>query len=228
MSLGLVLKNAIKNLAKAVLEQDGRWVFLAICAFYGIATALQQHFILTDDVYFNSLGEQVAYERIEAMLDKQKNQAWISYCFIPLVVLTQVFLITLCLNVGTLFLKDKISFTKIFSLVTKVLIVPAFFRVLMVIIMIVFYDIRTFDDIANTFSFALTNLFDIKALPTWLVYPLSTINLYEALFWVLLAYGVKWLMNMNFNKSLSFVSYTYGVGLAMWLVFLIFLQLNLQ
>jgi hypothetical protein len=203
------------------------WAFVVICVFYAVATAFQQYFILTDAVYFNSLGEQLAYERIEEMLNAQKSKAWLTYALIPVVVLIQIFLIVICLNVGTLLtVKEKIKFKQLFSIVTNVMVIPAFFKILMIASVYFFYDIKSFDDLANTFSFSMANFFDLKALPVWLQYPLATINLVELIFWLLLAKGIQFLLKMNFSQSFSFVSCTYGVGLMMWILLIVFLQVN--
>ncbi len=42
---------------------------------------LLQEFILTDEVYHNTLGERLAYDRIERMLDGQQRYVWIAYAF---------------------------------------------------------------------------------------------------------------------------------------------------
>ena len=230
------MKTVFRNIAESVFNLDARVAFLALCFFSLTAIAFQQYFILTDEVYFNTLGEQMAYERIETMLDNQRKYAWLSYAIMPLLLIVQIFLITICLNIGTLLMEhpekggrgDKISFRKLFALTTKVLIIPVFFKLVMVGVTYFFYDIKSFSDLSNVFSFSLINLFDVANLPAWLQYPLATINMVEMIFWLLLASGIRLLLNMNFSRSISFVGYTYGVGLVMWMLFVVFLQVSLS
>ena len=120
------------------------------------------------------------------------------------------------------------KFKQLFSLVSKVMLIPAFLKIVIVCSIYFFYHVKSFDDLANTFSFSLANLFDLKSLPVWLQYPLLTINLIELVFWLLLARGIQYLLNLDFSGSISFVGYTYGVGLLMWMLFVVFLQVSLS
>ena len=223
-----MIKSVFKKFTESILDLNEWWAFAFICVFYWIATAFQQHFIMTDEVYFNSLGEQLTYERIEEILSNQKKHVWLNYALTPLMTLIQIFLVVICLNIGTILRGDKVKFKQLFSLVVKVTLIPAFFKILRVCGVYFFYDIQSFDDFTSTFSFSLANIFDLKSLPAWLQYPLLTINLIELLFWLLLARGIQYLLNIDFSRSISFVGYTYGVGLLMWLLFVVFLQVSLS
>jgi hypothetical protein len=222
------MTSAFRNIAESVFETNAWVAFVSLCVLSLLTLVFQQFFILTDDVYYNSLGEQLAYDRIETILDSQKKYRWLAYALSPLLLVIQILLITICLNIGTLLREDKISFKKLFSIVTKVLIIPFFFKFVMVCMTYFFYDIKSFNDLANVFSFSLINFFDATSVPAWLQYPLAMVNLVEILFWLLLAYGIRSLLNMDFSRCISFVSYTYGIGLVMWMLFMVFLQVSLS
>jgi hypothetical protein len=59
-------------------------------------------------------------------------------------------------------------------------------------------------------------------------YPLYAINLVELIFWLLLARGIQYLLNLDFSRSILFVGYTYGLGLMLWMLFIVFLQVSLR
>lgn len=221
------MKSIFRNTAESILNSDARIVFLFICILSAAIVVFQKYFILTDEVYYNSLGEQMAYDRIESFLDNQRKMAWIGYALIPVIVFLQIFLVSICLNIGTLVNNSQVSFRKIFSMVTKTLAIPTFLKVVSLLIFYSFYSVRTFDDLANVFTFSLLDLFGVKNVPLLLKFPLASINIIELMFWILLAFGVKHLLKTNFSRSLSFVSYTYGVGFVIWILFVLFLQVNL-
>ncbi len=56
---------------------------------------------------------------------------------------------------------------------------------------------------------------------------LQLVNLFEIAYWLLLADLLKKIINRPFWKSFEFVLSTYGVGLLIWTVFVVFLTLNL-
>ena len=63
-------------------------------------------------------------------------------------------------------------------------------------------------------------------IPKYLLYPIQQLNLFEVAYWFLLAYGIKSLGNIDFKKALKITSLSYGVGLAIWCIFIVFLQLQ--
>ena len=55
---------------------------------------------------------------------------------------------------------------------------------------------------------------------------IQQLNLFEVAYWFLLAYGIKSLGNIDFKNGLKITSLSYGVGLAIWCIFIVFLQLQ--
>jgi hypothetical protein len=69
-------------------------------------------------------------------------------------------------------------------------------------------------------------LFDVKSLAIWQIYPLQLLNVFEMVYWGLLAYWLKRLLNITLTKSMEMVIASYGTGLLLWVVFVTFLSLN--
>jgi hypothetical protein len=222
------MKQFLKNIAEDIVSLSAYWVFVVLCVFHAIAIYFQQQLILTDEVYYNSLGEQLTYERIEILLNAQKNKVWLAYALIPVLTVLQCFLIAICLNTGTLLREHTVRFRQLFALATKAMLIPACFKIVILIGIYFLNPVNSLDDLANAFTFSLANLFDVKALPVWLQYPLATLNLGEFLFWLFLAEGIRYLLKWDFNESFSFVGYTYGTGLVLWVLLIVFLQVSLM
>ncbi|SFF56860.1 hypothetical protein [Thermoflexibacter ruber] len=49
------------------LDTDKRLVFVSICLLSGLLTYLAQSFFVTEELFYYSLGEQVAIERFEKL-----------------------------------------------------------------------------------------------------------------------------------------------------------------
>lgn len=64
----------------------------------GLNVYLVQEFVLTEEVYHNTLGERMAYDRIDKMLSQQQKWSWLAYALIPLGVFLQTFATSLCLQ----------------------------------------------------------------------------------------------------------------------------------
>jgi len=91
-----------------------------------------------------------------------------------------------------------------------------------------FMDIQTIEDLMKADVFSLLGWTGAENVPTWLQYPLSVVNVFELGFWILLAGGMSYLLQKRWTQMLGFVAATYGVGLLIWVLFIVFLQLNLQ
>lgn len=61
----------------------------------------------------------------------------------------------------------------------------------------------------------------------WVRMPLAAINVFEVLYWVVMALLVGGLCGTRFGKSFKFVMSTYGVGYLFYIAFLMFLMLYL-
>jgi hypothetical protein len=225
MSRTIQLSQKGRNIATFFEEQNAWVVFVLLCLGYATTAYIQDTMILTKEVYYNTLGEQLTIERIDAILEKQAEWKWVSYLLIPVMVAFQAFLVALCLNCGTIMMNYKISFRPLFTLVLRSSVVFLLMKLVLTFIFL-FYTIKAVDDLITVNKFALAGFVDTTLVPKWLMYPLSIINIFEVIFGLLLTFGMSGLLKRTFKESLSFVATTYGLGLLIWIVFIIFLQLN--
>lgn len=208
-------------------DQSAWGMYLVTCLLYILILLVQESFILTDAVYFNSLGEQLTTERIAQWLETQHRWAWISYAMIPVSVALQVLLITICLNIGSVLLDYPVSFRTLFGTVVKAVSVFAVGKGVYVSILLTM-EVHTLDDLFKADMFSLLGWIGKENVPFWLTYPLSVLNVFELAFFLLLAGGLALLIKRPFREMLNFVAGTYGIGLIIWILFIVFLQLNLM
>lgn len=206
---------------------SAKGVFVYLCITYALVLFVQQEYILTEEVYYNSLGEQLAVERIDAFLQMQHKWEWLKYAAIPVVVFLQALLVSVCLGAGAILMEYAISFKALFSMVVKALAVFAVGKVLFTILAL-FTEIRTMDDLLKADKFSLLGWIGKEGIPEWLLYPLSVVNFFEVLFWLLLACGIGFLLKKRWTEMLGFVAATYGVGLLILVLLLTFFQLSLM
>jgi hypothetical protein len=197
------------------------------CLISGIAVFLQQEVLLTDTLYFNSLGEQMAYERIEELIARQQQYKWVAYAVVPVALFLQVFLITLCLNVGTILYEYRLGFRKLFGMVARATVLMAVVGSLQVIPLVI-TPIETLDQLTQLDWFSVAALFRGMDVPLWLLLPLKMLNLILLLSLLILAGGMHWLTGRPYGKMLGFVTGTYGVGMLLLVLLLVFLQLNMS
>lgn len=173
---------------KFLFEPKTGYVFLLLWAFYAVIVFIQQEFIFTDEVYYNSLGEQMAYERIDTLLDVREKWGWISYLLIPVTLLFQVFFVTVCLNVGTLLAENhgirSTGFKSLFSLVLKASVVYALYPLVLLLLALTFNQVEVMEDYQRLDFFSLAAWLGLSDNSAWWMVPLRAIHLFEILFWI--------------------------------------------
>ena len=204
---------------------DKRMFFVFLCICYAGILFINKEFILHDNLYFEALGEQLAYERIEKFLNDQKENAWISFCIIPFFLLFKLFIISISIATGLLLANYKLSFKKIFQIV---LIAEAIFIIPKAIKTAYFLFAKnyTLKDIGNFDVWSALALVGRDNVPIWLTYPLSTFNIFEIAYWFILAFGLVLVIKRTYNEMFTLIITSYGTLMLVWIIFVVFLQVS--
>jgi hypothetical protein len=201
-------------------------IFSYICIYLVTTALLFNTFLISDTLYYNSFSEQLTAEKIEEAFSFNQKWAWLGYVFIPIIYLLKFSLISLVLLTGFFFIDKKVSFSLLFK---AVMLAEIPFLLVPLIKLFWFLFIQThytFNDLQYFYPLSALQLFDVKSLPTWQIYPLQLLNVFELAYWVLLAYWLKRLLNITLTKGMEVVIASYGTGLLLWVVFVTFLSLN--
>ena len=210
----------IKNVNKVLL-----FTFLVLIA--ALLVLVNSILLLSDDLYYNQFGEQMSYDQIRSFLDLQYKFQWITYLALPLILLLKISILSIVLLAGSFFWNVKISFKRLF----QIALIAEFIFVIPSIIKLGWFMFIKKDyeliDLQTFYPLSLINLISIADTPTWLFYPLQTVNIFEVTYWCILAYGLALVTKEKWHKMVRLVASSYGVGLLVWLVFIVFITLNL-
>jgi hypothetical protein len=159
---------------------------------------------------------------------------WIGYAIIPLFVLLRAFYTSVFLYIGIFFTELKVDFGKLFKialLADFVYVLSAFAKL---VILIFFKEVNTLEDLQFQ-PLSVMELLHVKSIDPLFVYPLSLLNLFELAYFLALAMLLVNVINqaneertLHFSKSLKLVTASYGSGLLLWVVFVMFITLNLS
>jgi hypothetical protein len=91
-------------------------------------------------------------------------------------------------------------------------------------------NVRVPDDYANFAPLSALQFFDVSTLKLWMKHPLRTVNLFEVVYVLVLAYFLTPLLKKGttFWQTLGLVGASYGLGLLLWVVALAFLLLQVS
>ncbi|WP_292945044.1 MULTISPECIES: hypothetical protein [unclassified Mucilaginibacter] len=192
-----------------------------------VLTFLFQKVLLTKNVYYNSLQDQLDNSRIDQLFDSQAKYAWFGYVVIPIWLLIKITIITLCLQAGIILQNIKLSFKKTFTIA----ITAEFVFLLSIFIKFFwFFFVKTnytIADVQQFYPISALNLFDVKTISPLLVYPLQTLNIFEVLYWFILAAGISQALKTDMDKGVRIVFVSYIPALVVWLCCVVFLTVNL-
>lgn len=185
-------------------------------------------FLLTRDIFYDFYAEQLSIDQIENFLNSRDEWAFLSYIILPLIYLIKISLTAICVYTGIYFYQNEgISLKDIIRIVIKadlVFFIPALIKLLW------FSFINTnfsLVDFQYFMPISLLSIFEVSQIEKWLIYPLQTLNIFELVFWLLLGYQLKPLLKKDFSESLKLILASYGSGLMIWIIFVVFFVVNL-
>lgn len=159
--------------------------------------------ILLSDSYFYNAYSELSKERIISIMTLTRKYQWIVYFALPISLLLKWVTVAGTIFIGLVLLNQKILFKSCFKIVLiseLVLIIGSFIKT-------IYFIIHKPDSIQDLqfIPFSLIQFFNITHLPIYLVYPLQQSNLFEAMYWILLAVGIQVHINKSFYQSFKIV-----------------------
>ena len=214
-------------MSNSPMKQSSHLLFFELCLSYCLILFATQLFLVNDDLYFNSLSDKLSYERILEILTERQKWSWLNYVIVPVFFFLKLFLISICFTVGAFVVNLKLSFKVFF----RVAIIAEFVFVAPPLIKLFWFVLfRTnygFEDLQYFSPLSIISLIGAKEVESWLVYPLQLLNIFELLYWFALAHQLKIVIGRGMSGSLVFVAGTYGAGLLIWVVVVMFLLISI-
>jgi hypothetical protein len=203
------------------------WIFFAvIAAGYVLLSLYFNEYILTDNIFFNSFGEQLAMERIEQIIDTQKRWRWLGYAFGPVLLALRMFAVCGCIYLRLFFDNKEISFKALMRIVLVAELVFLLETLIRTFYLAFFVEVNTLTDLQSFSLLSLSNLFTQAGIPAYIRYPLQTAGIFQAIYIIALAEGIRHFNKVPFVKALFLALSSYGIGLICWIVFVMFLILQ--
>lgn len=210
---------------KSIFDLDYKLIFALIIFSYFIISFSSNNLVFTKEFYFNILNGILSENRIESFIETKMKYEWIGYFFIPVFLLLKLFVVSCLIYIGLNISDYSTNFKSLFCIVTiaeSTMVIASLFKLCYIVI----FNITDIEVLKRFFPLSIITFFNLKNIPFYLVYPLQQINIFELGYWLLLAYGIKTLENVDFKKALKITSLSYGVGLVIWSIFIVFIQLQ--
>jgi len=214
---------------------------MKLCVVYLSLLLLNLFFLISTSylfvdkyIYFQTYGEQLPVASIELMLKLSRKYQWLSYALLPVIILIRIFYTSIFLFIGIFFTELKVEFSKLFKIALLADFVYVLAGLTKLIILIFFKEVETLQDLQFQ-PLSAMELFNAKSIDPLFVYPLSLINVFELGYFLVLARLLVGVINeandertLRFGQSLKLVTASYGSGLLLWVLVVMFITLNLS
>lgn len=202
-------------------------IFINLLLFY-----LESNFIRTDSKVFDFLAKDYPSSVVQNYMESQKKWWWVSYAVTPVLIGIKVLLVAFCLNFVKI-ISEKLEDVKFRDILTVVLIAEFVFIIAGFYKFFNFYLIDTdytLETLQTYYPLSLINYKEAISTEKWLAYPLQLANVFELMYWGVLAWGIWQLADkkISYQRSLGYVALTYGVGLLFWVGVVCFLILSVS
>ena len=200
-------------------------ISVIIVIIYLIIVWVNKNIIFDVNFYYKIWQNKFSIERIDNLILQNNKLSIFSYLIWPCILYIKWALITFILYIGILLFEIKITFKSCFKIILLAEFIPLISTITKILYFYI-YPPNNIDIIQNLNPLGLSSLISTDSIPKYLLYPIQQLNLFEIGYWLLLAYGIKSLGNVDFKKALKITSLSYGVGLLIWCIFIVFLQLQ--
>ncbi|MFB9077576.1 hypothetical protein ACFFLS_01285 [Flavobacterium procerum] len=179
-----------------------------------------------DELLYNSLTEQFTSKQIEKLFEFQKKWQWVSYTFIPILLLIKTSIIATILYVGLFFYSKDLNFKSLFNVALKAEFIFLLVPICKIIWFCFFQTHFSLEDIQYFYPLSALNIVGYKGLETWFIYPFQVLNLFELFYIIYLGVQIGKLTNTNTDYGLTIISYSYLPSLLIWISAVMFFTLN--
>ncbi|MDX9880765.1 MAG: hypothetical protein RBS73_01790 [Prolixibacteraceae bacterium] len=201
--------------------------FFILISFVTLIIFGINYLFVFDVLYYQSFGEKLASDRIAKMIEQSQKWEWLGYVFIPVIILIRVSFTTICLYIGFFLINLKVRFENLFKIALLSDFVFVLAGIAKLVILIFFKEVSVLEDLQFQ-PLSLMELFDRTTIDPLFVYPLSLVNVFELLYWLALAWLLAGVIEQSFGKSLKLVASSYGSGLLLWVLFVMFITVSLS
>ena len=186
----------------------------------------------TQEKIFDFLAKDYPSSVVQNYMESQKKWWWVSYAVTPVLIGIKVLLVAFCLNFVKI-ISEKLEDVKFRDILTVVLIAEFVFIIAGFYKFFNFYLIDTdytLETLQTYYPLSLINYKEAISTEKWLAYPLQLLNVFEIMYWGVLAWGIWELADKKFSyqRSLGYVALTYGIGLLFWVGVVCFLILSVS
>lgn len=184
------------------------------------------YYLSINELVYNNLSEQLTLKQLEDYFETQARWRWVQYVLPPVVLYLKTTFLAWILAMGGFFYGVELPHKKYWQIVLQaefIFLIPPVFKIAWFVFIQPDFSLQ---DVQQFVPFSLQSILDTSEIPVWALYPLQLVNVFEGLYWGFLIL----LLNQatDSRKGFALVASSYGPALFVWVIFIMFLTLNLS
>ena len=208
------------------------YIFLIVLFAHIFILYFTSYFLEINSKIIDFLAKDYPSSVVQNYIESQKKWWWVSYVTTPVLIGIKVLLVAFCLNFVKI-ISEKLEDVKFRDILFVVLIAEFVFIIAGFYKFFNFYLIDTdytLETLQTYYPLSLINYKEAISTEKWLAYPLQLLNVFELMYWGVLAWGIWQLADkkISYQRSLGYVALTYGIGLLFWVGVVCFLILSVS
>ena len=208
------------------------YIFLIVLFAHIFILYFTSYFLEINSKIIDFLAKDYPSSVVQNYIESQKKWWWVSYVTTPVLIGIKVLLVAFCLNFVKI-ISEKLENVKFRDILFVVLIAEFVFVIAGFYKFFNFYLVETdytLETLQTYYPLSLINFKEAISTEKWLAYPLQLANIFEIMYWGVLAWGIWQLADkkISYQRSLGYVALTYGIGLLFWVGVVCFLILSVS
>lgn len=204
------------------------WYLLILIVLYISLSVFDQVFIFTEEFIYRSLSNEFSESVIEALITSENQFGWIAYVVSPLIIMLKILFVTFCITTGAILTDSEFTFRYIFRSATYSEYVFLISQAVFSFNLYFNRDALNIENVGSYFPLSMLSYFGTENVVPWLHYPLQTLNLFEVAYILCISWLLSKQWKPYFIESINIVLPSYGIGLLIWMVLVVFLTLQIS
>lgn len=209
--------------------------YILLILSYSLFNYLFAFELQSDNYIRNSLAGEYTEDIINNYIKNRKDWIFIGYLIIPIIIIVRSYLIALSIQViieiksyNSETIKNKYRLSDFLSIALFAEWATVFAIAFKFIWFAFIQTDYTLQDLHSFIPLSLISYINKENYETWLLYPLSLINLWEFFYWLCLIAGIQNLLKSSYIKSFEIVLLSYGSLIFIWVIFIMYLLINMS
>lgn len=221
----LFVKEKITSSIRYIVSENSKLEFFVLLSLlYLFSAIIVNEYILVDELYYRSLGDQVSLPVIDQVISFKNKWQWLGYVSIPAILALKFLLISTFLSMGALIAGHTLTFRQIFAItmIAELVYLAAGF---VSTGSIIFSDINTLDDL-NVDILSLASFVTESEIESYLYFPMKSISLFLMIYILFITYCYNIITGFPFRKSFHLILSTYGTAFILWNILVMYLLIS--